>query len=173
MSNNTETLTCASCGQPFDRERKRGVKPKNCPTCADQLYEAAREAAQAEAADKTQTFVCEQCGDTWTRPATPGKPPKRCEKCRGSKTVSRTKQANPQAAQRPAPVIPITPATHISAGGQYSLKRLLEDHTGVSMEDQYKFLYIESELGHKTNKRTNDEVAALKRVWATLEGNLA
>jgi HIRAN domain len=29
----TETLICGSCGTTFERERTRGRKPKNCPTC--------------------------------------------------------------------------------------------------------------------------------------------
>lgn len=29
-----ETLVCASCGEPFQRERIRGRKPKRCPACS-------------------------------------------------------------------------------------------------------------------------------------------
>jgi hypothetical protein len=30
-----ETLICGGCGQPFERQRARGRKPKLCPTCRD------------------------------------------------------------------------------------------------------------------------------------------
>ena len=29
----TETLHCTTCDRDFDRERRRGVKPKTCPGC--------------------------------------------------------------------------------------------------------------------------------------------
>jgi hypothetical protein len=30
-----ETLICGGCGQPFQRQRARGRKPKLCPACRD------------------------------------------------------------------------------------------------------------------------------------------
>ena len=30
-----ETLTCNTCGNDWERERKRGVKPKTCPSCKE------------------------------------------------------------------------------------------------------------------------------------------
>lgn len=166
---NLETLTCARCGSDFDRERKRGVKPKHCPDC---MAEALAEAAAAAAAEQhTQTLHCEACGKDWERPAQRGKPPKRCADCAAPKApVARPAPVSQPAVAAPAPAVAQTVTLGNGHRTHYSVERLLKDNEGVPMEEQYKFLYIESQL--KEANVPVDRAAALKRVWTALEGDL-
>lgn len=157
----TETLTCATpnCGT-FTRDRKRGVKPKHCPTCTQRLADEAKAADQAEA--KVQNLHCESCGKDWTRPAQRGKPPKRCSDCAPQKAAT----------ARPAPVSRVVnPQLAVAPTDEhYTVKRLLKARPATPVEEQYKFQYIESQLADAS--APDDRIAALKRVWQNLEGQL-
>lgn len=164
-----ETLTCGACRSPFTRDRKRGVKPKNCPDCTQILVDQAQAAATAE--ERTQTLHCESCGQDWERTAQRGKPPKRCDSCKGSTPQRQFVQVNRQEIIDAADSVNnMLQATSGTGMDQYTIARLLKDHPDVSVEEQYKFAYIQSQL--KQGKRPVKAQAALKRVWTSLEGNL-
>lgn len=60
----TETLTCRECGNDWQRERKRGVKPKTCPDCkgatAQKPVSAPRNSTKAKATQPKTKAVSEQ-----------------------------------------------------------------------------------------------------------------
>ena len=161
MSNSTavptETLKCAACGTDFDRERKRGVKPKNCPSCTQRLADEAKEAAAAE--ERSQKLHCESCDQDWERPAQRGKPPKKCPSCSGFRHV--IPASNGTSAPTPLPV---------QASSFYTLARLHGQYNRIPTEDQFKFSYIESQL--RSGQRDDESQTALKSTWTRLENSL-
>lgn len=70
----TETLTCIECGSPWERERKRGARPKYCsPKCKQRHRNP----------EKWKKLTCTVCGAGWNWKVRGGATPKACsEKCR-------------------------------------------------------------------------------------------
>ena len=163
-----ETLTCADCSQQFTRERKRGVKPSRCPSCAQAFAESVK---AVRVAGEPQKLHCESCGVDWERTPQRGKPPKRCDACRHQQIVP----------QRREVVNAVQSVTDDQDGdssprlvvhqGHYSMTRIKTDYPQIPVETVYKLEYIEKEITQ--GQRPDADVAALKHTWDRLEGSLA
>lgn len=82
----TIETSCGSCGNTFQRERKRGRPATKCQPCRDKVATALAFSQKAEVVDGV-TWIqavepCRDCGSAFMRPKKRGKPPVRCEDCR-------------------------------------------------------------------------------------------
>lgn len=143
MSQSTEILHCELGNHKWDRERKRGVKPRNCPD-----HQPVIETTEAP----QQKLTC-AAGHEWTRPPQRGKPPRYCPEHSAHVASTITTANGDVTVNRNFP----------------TLDTLLVQYPNMDSETVYKLRYIETVLPHREGDDLNYTLETQRRIIATLK----